>query len=93
MAGTNADKAKETKKTELKRIFIPKLAGSKNQPPLEGSVNGKSFLLPRGQEHEVPADVYEVVDRSLKAEDAADNYYNSIQKQLLDRSKEEADLI
>lgn len=88
MADSKANKEKN--EPELKKIFIPKLAGSKHQPPLEGSVNGKAFLLPRNQWCEVPNDVYEVVERSLKAEDAADNYYNNIQKQLLDRSKEEA---
>ena len=77
---------------ELKRIFIPKLPGSKNQPPMEGSVNGKSFLLPRNQWVELPDDIYEVVKRSLDAEDKADDYYSNVQKELIARSRAEETL-
>ena len=73
------------------KIFVPKLYGSKNQPPLTGSVNGKNFALPRGQESEVPAEVFEVVSRSLASEDAADTYYANLNRELLKQSKKEAE--
>ena len=82
--------AAANKKTEKMSIFVPRLANSKNQPPLEGSVNGKAFLLPRGKTSEVPPEVYEVVARSLYNETAAEDYYNNIQLELMARSAQEA---
>lgn len=84
--------AAANKKPEMMSIYVPRLANSKNQPPLEGSVNGKGFLLPRGKTSEVPPEVYEVVARSLQSELAAEEYYNSIQAELIKKSKKEAAL-
>lgn len=83
--------AANTKKTEKKSIFVPKLPNSKHQPPLEGSVNGKAFLLPRGKTSEVPPEVYEVVKRSIDGEDRAEEYYNGIQAELFRKAEAEAE--
>lgn len=79
------------KKTEpMETVYVPRLPNSKNQPPLEGSVNGKAFLIPRGKSCEVPASVAEVVNRSLRNEQLAEDYYNSIGDKLLEDSAKEA---
>lgn len=79
------------KKTEkMVTVFVPRLQNSKKQPPLEGSVNGKAFLIPRGKKVEVPASVAEVVNRSLVNEQIAEDYYNNIGDELLEKSAQEA---
>lgn len=81
------------KSPEKKSIFVPRLNGSKEQPPLEGSVNGKPFLLPRGQVSEIESEVYEVVERSLRAEIEAEDYYNNLQANLIKRAQAEAEVL
>lgn len=83
--------ANTAKPKKLMNIFIPRLPNSTAQPPLEGSVNGKAFLLPRGQYVDVPPEVYEVVKRSLDNETVAEDYYRNVQKELMAKSKKEAD--
>ncbi|MBR3815130.1 MAG: hypothetical protein IKJ27_00215 [Clostridia bacterium] len=79
------------KKAEEKlSIYVPRLPNSKNQPPLEGSINGKPFALPRGVWSEVSPAVYEIVSRSLQNQDEADDYYNSVNAMLNKRAKQEA---
>ena len=96
-ANENKDpKGTETKASEstveLKEITIPRLEGSKHQPPLTGSVNGKAFSLPRMKTVNVPPDVYEVVKRHIDAETYATEYSIALQKELKDKSKAEAEL-
>ncbi len=86
----NATKATQGRCVEKKRVFVPRLVNSKKQPNLEGSVNGKAFSLPRGKEHEVPPEVYEVVTRSLANEQLAEDYYNSVNDVLLKKAEDEA---
>ncbi len=96
MATAKTTETTETKKTETKAtekmvpVFVPRLPNSKNQPPLEGSVNGKAFLIPRGKPWQVPASVAEVVKRSLHNEQIAEDYYNSIGNELIEKSEKEA---
>lgn len=78
---------------ELKEIFIPKLTGSKTQPPFIGSVNGKNFSLPRNKVAKVPPAVYEVIKRSLEAEEMADEYRVTLQSKLIEKAEEEAALL
>lgn len=87
---TNLEEPKALK--EFKEITVPKLEGSKLQPPLTGSVNGKAFSLPRMKKVKVPPDVYEVVQRSIDAENYANEYSIALQKELKDKAKAEAEL-
>lgn len=82
-----------TKNLEKKSIFVPRLPNSKAQPPFEGSINGRDFVLPRGVVSEVDAAVYEIVERSLQAEVEAEDYYNNLQATLIQRAREEAQLL
>ncbi|MCM1545260.1 MAG: hypothetical protein NC110_08175 [Ruminococcus sp.] len=63
-----------------KPITIPRLAGSKEQPDIIASVNGRIFQIQRGKTVEVPEPVYEVLERSFKAETEAEiDYYSKAQ--------------
>lgn len=58
-------------------IFIPRSA-DKGDPNLFVSVNGVNYLLPRGKKSEVPKEVAEEVERSLRA---ADLFYETQEAQ------------
>lgn len=58
-----------------KKVTIPRIPGSKTQPDEIVSVNGKVFKIQRGVEVEVPEPIYEAIENSLKASEAADEYY------------------
>lgn len=61
-------------------ITTPRLAGSKEQPDIIASVNGRVFSIKRGVTVEVPKPIYEVLERSFKAEMQAEiDYYNKAQ--------------
>lgn len=55
----------------LVEIMIPPTS-VKNDPGLFVSVNGKNWLLPRGQKHRVPAYVRDEIERSWEAQRALD---------------------
>lgn len=48
---------------EMKKVFIPKYSRSEQETRLV-SVNGRDFFVPKGQEVDVPAPVYEVLMNS-----------------------------
>ena len=58
-----------------KKVTIPRLPGSKTQPDEIVSVNGRSYKIQRGVEVEVPEPIYEAIENSMKASDAAEEYY------------------
>lgn len=58
---------KETARSDYEEVFIPR--GQKNDDPnLFVSVNGKNYLLPRGQKSLVPPEVAYEVHRAERAE-------------------------
>lgn len=58
-------------------IAIPRLNGSREQPDIIASVNGRVFQIQRGTTVEVPEPIYEVLQRSFEAEAQAEiDYYN-----------------
>ena len=64
----------ETKKTkdaaeERVDIYIPRAAGN-DEPNLFVSINGKNYILPKGQTSSVPKHVAEEIERSRRAEAA-----------------------
>ena len=58
--------------TKRVKVFIPR-AGAHEDPNFFVSVNGKNYLLPRGQESEVPPEVKDEIDRSMRAQNLMDN--------------------
>lgn len=58
-----------------KEIFVPKVPNSRDQPDVVASVNGRHFSVQRGKPVEVPLPIWEVIKRSLDAEEEAERYY------------------
>ena len=66
------------KSVELKeKIRVPRLRGAEADQSLYVSVNGKTYLIRRGMDIEVPESVAEVIRNSELAEDVAFLYAES----------------
>lgn len=62
----------ETAKAQRVSVFIPRGA-SNDDPNMFVSVNGVNYLLPKGQESEVPAHIAAEIARANKAAQIRDN--------------------
>ena len=71
-------KATETEKEKLVKIRIPR--GRDNQDDVFVGVNGRTWLIKRGVEVEVPKCVAEVIRNAEEAEEAAYAYEDSVKK-------------
>lgn len=60
---------------DMVSILIPRLQGSKDQPDVIASVNGRVFQIQRGVRVDVPKPIAEVINRSLDFEIEAEDYY------------------
>lgn len=63
-----AKKAKDAAEERVD-IYIPRAAGN-DEPNLFVSINGKNYILPKGQTSSVPKHVAEEIERSRRAEAA-----------------------
>lgn len=61
------------KKPKTEKIMLPLIRGERNREQFV-AVNGKTYLIKRGEEVEVPASVAEVLRHSEAAADEADRY-------------------
>lgn len=77
-ATKTATKATETEKEKLVKIRIPR--GRDNQDDVFVGVNGRTWLIKRGVEVEVPECVAEVIRNSEEAEEAFYAYADSVKK-------------
>lgn len=68
----------ETPEQTTFQIRLPKLKGENAQQTEFYSVNGKNFLLKRGEYINVPRELYEVILNSQNAEEDADRYAESV---------------
>ena len=66
---SNETKPKAETKPKREKIFIPRPAHSKGDPNLVVGFNGKMYVLPKGKESEVPAEVAAEIRRSWRAAD------------------------
>ncbi len=64
----------ETKKSEMETIFIPRLRGDKPDAGEWFCVNGKAYLVKKGENVEVPKAVAEAYRNSLMSKNKADEY-------------------
>ncbi|MBE6812874.1 MAG: hypothetical protein E7523_08325 [Ruminococcaceae bacterium] len=66
------------KKNEKKTVpvFVPR--ESKDDPDLFVSINGKRYLIKKGESVFVPTEVAEVIENSRKAKTFADQYIESV---------------
>ena len=57
-------------------VFVPKIG--KDDPDLFVSINGKRYLIKKGESVHVPTEVAEVIENSRKAAHFAEEYINSV---------------
>ena len=63
---------KTTKAEDRVEIFVPRVSGN-TDPNLIIVLNGKNYVLPKGQKSIVPKDVAEEYERSKRAQYKVDN--------------------
>lgn len=71
------------------KIYIPRAAHSKDDPNLVVGFNGKLYVLPKGKESEVPAEVAAEIRRSWRA---ADRYEQTRENKLAEVAQAEAQM-
>lgn len=70
---------KKAKTENRVKVFVPK-GYANEEPNLFVGINGKGYLLPRGKYSEVPPEVAHEIERSLAAQDAADENAAAMQE-------------
>lgn len=80
---------KKDNATNGKRVTVklPKLAGQNAIQEEFFSVNGKNYLIKRGEEVEIPEEVAEVIINGERAEEAALRYVDSLTDAKEDKEK------
>lgn len=63
MKATETQTQQQNPWEDMRKVFIPKYSRSEQETRLV-SINGRDFFVPKGQEVEVPAPVYEVLKNS-----------------------------
>ena len=79
----NADNA--TKRVE---VTLPRLYGQNANQEEFFSVNGKNYIIKRGERVEIPEEVAEVIRNAEKAEEYAMRYVDCLEKNKSDKEKE-----
>ncbi len=76
--------------TKSKRVTVrlPKLPGQNAIQEEFFSVNGKNYIIKRGETVEIPEEVAEVIRNGEKAEEYAMNYVDGLVKAENDKKKE-----
>lgn len=77
-------------KAKKEKIYIPRPAHSKDDPNLVVVFQGKVYLLPKGKEAEVPAEVAEEIRRSWRA---SDQYEETREAELAKAAAAEAQML
>lgn len=88
-----ADTTKKTvdnASTKEKRITVrlPRLPGQNAIQEEFFSVNGKNYIIKRGEEVEIPEAVAEVIRNAEKAEEYAMNYVSDLDRKKKEKEKE-----
>lgn len=75
-------KAVDNATTKEKRVIVklPRLQGQNAIQEEFFSVNGKNYLIKRGEETEIPAEVAEVIKNANNAEEYAMDYVSELDK-------------
>lgn len=81
-----ADNAKKEKKVIVK---LQRLPGTNTNQDVYVYVNGRSFILKRGEEVEVPESVDEVLKNSALAEDYSIRYLEELERSARARKSED----
>lgn len=89
MADTSK-KAVDNASTKGKRVMVrlPRLPGQNANQEEFFSVNGKNYIIKRGETVEIPEEVAEVIRNAENAEEYAMNYVSELDKQKREKEKE-----
>lgn len=88
MAETTKKTADNATKSKRVTVRLPKLPGQNAIQEEFFSVNGKNYLIKRGETVEIPEEVAEVIRNAEKAEEYAMNYVDKLVKEESDKKKE-----
>lgn len=88
MADTTKKAADNATKSKRVTVKLPKLPGQNAIQEEFFSVNGKNYLIKRGQEVEIPVEVAEVIINAEKAEEYALNFVEGLDKAKKEKEKE-----
>lgn len=77
-----------TKKSTRVTVRLPRLPGQNAIQEEFFSVNGKNYIIKRGETVEIPEEVAEVIRNAEKAEEYAMNYVDKLEKAKKDKEKE-----
>lgn len=83
-------KAADNATTKGKRVTVrlPRLSGQNAIQEEFFSVNGKNYIIKRGETVEIPEEVAEVIRNAEKAEEYAMSYVDNLAKAQKDKDKE-----
>lgn len=81
-------KADNATKEKRVTVTLPRLRGQNAIQEEFFSVNGKNYIIKRGEEVEVPIEVAEVIRNADKAEEYAMRYVDSLENQKKEKEKE-----
>ncbi len=90
MADTNKKTVDVDNATKKKRVTVrlPRLSGQNAIQEEFFSVNGKNYIIKRGETVEIPEEVAEVIRNGEKAEEYAMNYVEELEKKKTEKEKE-----
>ena len=77
-----------TTKTKRVTVRLPKLPGQNANQEEFFSVNGKNYIIRRGEEVEIPEEVAEVIRNAEKAEEYALNYVDGLTSKTSEKERE-----
>ena len=77
-----------TTKSKRVTVRLPRLPGQNANQEEFFSVNGKNYIIKRGETVEIPEEVAEVIRNAEKAEEYAMNYVESLDKAKKEKEKE-----
>ena len=88
MADTIKKDADNATKRKRVTVRLPRLPGQNANQEEFFSVNGKNYIIKRGETVEIPEEVAEVIRNGEKAEEYAMNYVDELEKKKGDKEKE-----
>ena len=83
----NKTKSETTKKSQRVVVRLPYLKGRNAIQEEFYSVNGKNYIIKRGEEVEIPIEVAEVIKNAEKDEEYAMRYANELEQKFIASEK------
>ena len=88
MAETTKKAADNATKRKRVTVKLPRLSGQNAVQEEFFSVNGKNYIIKRGEEVEIPEEVAEVIRNAEKADEYAMKYVEGLDKAKKEKEKE-----